>query len=121
MRPPCEACDLVNGGGISGSRSSSYELFSEHDFSVRDQVPPKGAHDFRQSFASPPIGGLHQMQFSGSIVIVQIYDIPRPCRDTGPPHKAGFVFFLGFPQSPSGAIRAVRNVGLFANLVNGLQ
>ena len=28
-------------------------------------------------------------------LVAAISDIPRPCRDTGPPHKAGFVF-LGF-------------------------
>jgi hypothetical protein len=49
-------------------------------------------------------------------VIVQIYDIPRLCRDTGPPHKAGFVF-LGFVLR-IGANRLTQGFGLFAIRVN---
>ena len=71
------------------------ELFGEHSFSVRDQGPAEGRARFQASSASAPNWGLRRFRFSGSIVIVQIYDIPRPCRDTGPPYKAGFVF-LGF-------------------------
>src|SRR5271165_6304179 len=53
VRPPCQASDLVNGVGASGGGGGRMELFGEHSFSVRDQVPPKGAHDFRQSSARP--------------------------------------------------------------------
>src|SRR5271165_2709801 len=49
MGEPRQAGDLVNGGGTSGGCCSGCELIGEHSFSVRDQVPPKGAHDFRQS------------------------------------------------------------------------
>jgi hypothetical protein len=44
------AGEFVQDGGRAGAVGGFEELISEHGFSVRDQVPPKGAHDFRQSF-----------------------------------------------------------------------
>ena len=99
MGAPGQAGDLVNGGGVSGGRRSGLELFGEHSFSVRDQVPPKGAHDFRQSSAAAKNGSCNGFRFSGSIGTATSLDIPRLCRDTGPPSLAGFVF-LGF-RSPN--------------------
>jgi hypothetical protein len=37
----------------------------EHSFSVRDQVPPKGAHDFRQSSAAAKNGYCIGSRFRG--------------------------------------------------------
>jgi hypothetical protein len=39
--------------------------------------------------------GLATVQIFGEYRDCPDHDLPRPCRDTGPPHKAGFVF-LGF-------------------------
>jgi hypothetical protein len=47
VRPPGQAGDLVNGGGISGAAGGSVELIGEHGFSVRDQVPPEGRARFQ--------------------------------------------------------------------------
>ena len=93
-----QAGDLVNGGSVSGGCRGGRELFGEHSFSVRDQVPPKGAHDFRQSSATAQNGACVEVDFLGRSGCSDL-DIPRPCRDTGPPSLAGFVF-LGF-RSPN--------------------
>ncbi len=53
VRPPCQAGNLVNGGGISGGGGRGMELFGEHSFSVRGQAPPKGAHDFDKAPPQP--------------------------------------------------------------------
>ena len=53
----------------------------------------------------------------------QISDIPRPCRDTGPPYKAGFVF-LGFDSSVHQTGRESPDsarVALFACSVNAMS
>ena len=88
--------------GVRAPDGGFEELVGEHSFSVRDQVPPKGAHDFGQSSACGQKWLLHRFRFSGSIRIAEISDIPRLCRDTGPPSLAGFVF-LGLRFSESGA------------------
>ncbi len=51
---------------------------------------------------------LQRFRFSGSIGSAKILDIPRLCRDTGPPFKAGFVF-LGCELRESRRSPASRN------------
>jgi hypothetical protein len=65
VRSPRQASDRINGGGISGGCRSGMELFGEHRFSVRDQVPPKGARDFRQSSAAAKNGSCNDSVFRG--------------------------------------------------------
>jgi hypothetical protein len=116
VRPPCQAGDLVNGGGISGGCGCGGELFGEHSFSVRDQVPPKGAHDFRQSSATAQNGHLQRFRFSGSIRTATSLDIPRLCRTPARLTKAGFVF-SGF-RSPNRRESPAEGFSLFAIRVN---
>ena len=57
---------------------------------------------------APPLpkkGLVSDRDFRGVSGLPRSLDIPRPCRDTGPPHKAGFVF-LGLRFSKSARIRA---------------
>jgi len=63
------------------------------------------AHDFRQSSAAAKNWPLQQFSFSGSIAVATPFDIPRLCRDTGPPSLAGFVF-LGFVVLRIGAFES---------------
>jgi hypothetical protein len=44
---PQLASGFVQGGAVAGASGGREEMFGEHNFSVRDQVPPKSAHDFR--------------------------------------------------------------------------
>ena len=67
------------------------ELVGEHGFSFGIKSRREGAHDFRQSSAVPQKGACVGSNFRG-VSRLPHHDIPRPCRDTGPPHKAGFVF-----------------------------
>jgi hypothetical protein len=95
MGTPQLASDLIEGASMSGGCRSGMEMFGEHGFSVRDQGPAEGRARFWAKLRWSPKWGLRRISFSGSIAVVQTYDIPRPCRDTGPPSLAGFVF-LGF-------------------------
>jgi hypothetical protein len=60
---------------------------------------------------------LATIQIFGEYRVCQDNDIPRPCRDTGPPHKAGFVF-SGFRILQQARIAPSARVGLFAIPVN---
>ena len=51
--------------GCAGAVDGFEELVGEHSFSVRDQVPPKGAHDFRQSSATAKNGSCVGSRFRG--------------------------------------------------------
>jgi hypothetical protein len=59
--------------------------------SLRSRDPPIG-DGFRQIPTAPPRRGLRGIEFSGSISLARVRDSPRFAGDTGPPHKAGFVF-----------------------------
>ena len=50
---------------IEGNGDHSKDFAAAHSFSVRDQVPPKGAHDFRQSIAIAPQGACVEQRFGG--------------------------------------------------------
>ena len=113
MGAPSQTGDFVHGSGISGGRGGGMELFGEHSFSVRDQVPPKGAHDFRQGSATAQ-KGLARIKFSGRIGLPDL-DISPALPGHRPAFKAGFVF-LGFSV---GATHAVRRELRFASRVNG--
>jgi hypothetical protein len=103
MSAPRQACDLVNGGSVPRSGGGCSELFGEHSFSVRDQVPPKGARDFRQSSAAAKNGSCIGSRFRGY----------EGCHTTSFPRLAGtparlhwrVLCFLGFDSS-IGARRA---------------
>jgi hypothetical protein len=56
MSAPGQASDFVQGSAVASAGGGREQLFGEHSFSVRDQVPPKGAHDFRQSSAAAKNG-----------------------------------------------------------------
>src|SRR5260370_21506593 len=105
VRPPREASDLVNGGGVSGDCRSSRELICEHSFSVRDQVPPKGAHDFRQSFAAAKNGSCNDSVFRGVSQLLHLSIFPgfagTPARLTKPVSCFwGFVLRIGADRLP---------------------
>jgi hypothetical protein len=116
MSAPKQTGGFVQGSAVASASGGREELFGEHGFSVRDQVPPKGRARFQAKLRRSQKWLLQRFRFSGSIAIVQIVDIPRPCRDTGPPHKAGFVF-LGF-RSPNRRESPAEGFSLFAIRVN---
>ena len=93
VRPPRQAGDLVNGGGISGGCRGGVELCGERmasPFGIKSRQ--RGAHDQAKLCPSPKMG-LCWIRFSGSIGLLISSIAPRRlCRDTGPPSLAGFVF-----------------------------
>jgi hypothetical protein len=70
-------------------------VFGEHSFSVRDQVPPKGAHGFQAKLRRSQKWLLQRFSFSGNIRSAKTTDLPRFAGTPGPPSRRVFVF-LGF-------------------------
>jgi hypothetical protein len=110
--PPRKARDLVNTGGISGACGCGCELLGEQSFSVRDQVPPKGAHDFRQAFEGPKMG-LASISIFGEDRDCQVSDISPALPGHRPASQGGFrvsgVFILRIRDSPDVRFRLVRD------------
>jgi hypothetical protein len=107
-----QAGDLVNGGSVSGGCSGGRELFGEHSFSVRDQVPPKGAHDFRRSSAIAQNGACVGLNFRRGSGLPSSLIFPGSPGHR-PPLRAVFVF-LGVcspnrRESPDVRFRLVRD------------
>jgi hypothetical protein len=68
-------------------------MLKRHAFSFGLQGnPPEGARTISSKAPPPPKKGLVSDRIFGEYRGCHTFDIPRPCRDTGPPLLAGFVF-----------------------------
>src|SRR5208337_3873624 len=68
-------------------------MLKRHAFSFGLQDnPPEGARTSFGKAPPRPQKGLVSDRVFGEYLCCQTSDIPRPCRDTGPPSLAGFVF-----------------------------
>ena len=99
--------------GISGGCCGCCELIGEHSFSVRDQGPAEGARTILGKAPPQPKMALATIQVFGDYRSCLDLDIPRLCRDTGPPSMAGSLF-LGVRspnrrESPNVRFRLVRD------------
>jgi hypothetical protein len=85
---------IVQDRGRAAPVDGGLELVGEHSFSVRDQVPPKGARDFRQSSAVAENGSCNDSVFRRGSRCSDT-DLPGFAGTPARLSKAGFVF-LGF-------------------------
>jgi hypothetical protein len=68
-------------------------MLKRHAFSFGLQDnPPEGARTISGKAPPQPKKGLVSDRIFGEYQRCHTLDIPRPCRDTGPPSLAGFVF-----------------------------
>jgi hypothetical protein len=110
---PGQAGELVEGGGRAAPGDGFEKLVGEHSFSVRDQVPPNGAHDFRAKLRRSQNGSCNESVFRGVSRSPDLRYSPA-LPDTGPPHKAGFVFLGSFSPTQTQITSAPARKRLFS-------
>jgi hypothetical protein len=103
--------------GESAPNGFQVIVVGAHSFSVRDQGPAEGARTIFGKASPPPKMALATVQFFGEYRVCQDIDIPRLCRDTGPPLLAGFVF-SGFVSPNQARFAPSARVSPFAIRVN---
>jgi hypothetical protein len=114
MSTPRQAGHLVNGGSVPRSGSGCSELIGEHSFSVRDQVPPKGAHDFDKAPLQPKMA-LASDRIFGDMRVADAFTSPAL-----PGHRAALLgrssCFWGSNSSISAELRLSRGKLIWADL-----
>jgi hypothetical protein len=95
MSAPEQAGGFVQCGAVASASGGRDELFGEHKLLRSGSRSRRRARTISGKAPPQPKMALASDAIFGDYRVCQDIDIPRLCRDTGPPHKAGFVF-LGF-------------------------